>query len=107
MIWVSLLKIERVLLDMEHVERFVKAYQDIQPLSMGELWALPIMLRFSILECLVGAVSRLSGTATRPEQELVSSLNFVEPLDDLAVVENSIRSLRTLSVYDWKHFLRA
>jgi cyclic beta-1,2-glucan synthetase len=37
-------------LDEEHVLRFVQAYQEVRPLTIGELWAVPIMLRLGLLE---------------------------------------------------------
>ena len=36
-------------LDLEQVRRYVTFYQERRPLTIGELWALPIMLRFTIL----------------------------------------------------------
>ncbi len=38
-------------LDLDRITRFVHLYQDITPLTMGELWALPVMLRLGALEC--------------------------------------------------------
>jgi cyclic beta-1,2-glucan synthetase len=32
-------------LDIDQVKRFVHLYQDLTPLRIGELWALPVMLR--------------------------------------------------------------
>ncbi len=43
-------------LDREHLERFVMAFQDISPLTIGEVWAVPIMLRV----CLVEGLRRLA-----------------------------------------------
>ncbi len=34
----------------ENICAFLKGYQTIQPLTIGELWALPLMLRYRILE---------------------------------------------------------
>ncbi|HEV8112325.1 MAG TPA: glucoamylase family protein [Planctomycetota bacterium] len=36
--------------DVENLRRFVLSYQRVQPLSMGELWALPIALRLLLVE---------------------------------------------------------
>jgi len=36
--------------DLENVDRFVSAFQQITPLSMGELWAVPAMLRLGLIE---------------------------------------------------------
>jgi cyclic beta-1,2-glucan synthetase len=36
--------------DLESLRAFVASYQEIQPLRLGELWAIPIMLRLALLE---------------------------------------------------------
>src|SRR5262249_45375303 len=36
--------------DETNVTRFVQAYQAVAPLTIGELWAVPIMLRLGLLE---------------------------------------------------------
>ena len=43
--------------DTESLRRFVAAYQSVSPLNLGELWAIPIMLRLALIENLrrVGA----------------------------------------------------
>jgi cyclic beta-1,2-glucan synthetase len=48
-------------LDENNVTRFVQAFQTIVPLSVGELWAVPIMLRLGLLENL----ARLAGQMLR------------------------------------------
>jgi cellobiose phosphorylase len=53
-------------LDAESLRRFVAAYQTVAPLKLGELWALPIMLRFALLENLRRVAARIAaGTAER------------------------------------------
>jgi cellobiose phosphorylase len=37
-------------LDMESLNRFIQAYQSITNLHLGELWAVPIMLRLALIE---------------------------------------------------------
>lgn len=37
-------------IDPESLNRFVTAYQTIDPLKLGELWAIPIMLRLALIE---------------------------------------------------------
>jgi cyclic beta-1,2-glucan synthetase len=39
-------------LEPEIIRRFLAAFQAITPLDIGELWALPLMLRLQLLECL-------------------------------------------------------
>jgi cellobiose phosphorylase len=36
--------------DAETLSRFVAAYQSVAPLTLGELWAIPIMLRLALIE---------------------------------------------------------
>jgi cyclic beta-1,2-glucan synthetase len=36
--------------DAENVQHFVLAYQSVTPLTLGELWAVPIMLRLGLIE---------------------------------------------------------
>ncbi len=46
--------------DHESLHRFVSAYQDIAPLSLGELWAIPIMLRLALVENLRRVAARVA-----------------------------------------------
>ncbi|MBU4526310.1 MAG: cyclic beta 1-2 glucan synthetase [Desulfomicrobium sp.] len=45
--------------DPEYLSRFVAAYQTITPLKLGELWAIPIMLRLALIENLRRVAARL------------------------------------------------
>jgi cyclic beta-1,2-glucan synthetase len=100
----EIIQTENALLDLGRVERFVEAYQEVLPLTMGELWALPTMLRLGILESLLASVIRLPGIAEEAITEIAPILKFPDQLDDQLMIENSIRSLRALAVYDWKRF---
>ena len=48
-------------IDLTQAAAFVQEYQQVTPLTIGELWALPIMLRIGILERLVYAAAELTG----------------------------------------------
>ena len=48
-------------IDLTQAATFVQEYQQVTPLTIGELWALPIMLRIGILEQLVYATAELTG----------------------------------------------
>src|SRR5688572_22886417 len=53
-------------LDAESLRRFVAAYQSVAPLGLGELWAVPIMLRLALIENLRRVAARIaSSTAER------------------------------------------
>jgi len=46
--------------DAETLARFVTAYQSVTPLLLGELWAIPIMLRLALIENLRRVAARIS-----------------------------------------------
>ena len=45
--------------DADSLSRFISAYQEIVPLKLGELWAIPIMLRLALIENLRRVSARL------------------------------------------------
>ena len=52
--------------DPESLRRFVAAYQTVTPLKLGELWAIPIMLRLALIENLRRVAARIAaGTDAR------------------------------------------
>ncbi len=44
----------------ENLTRFIAAYQTVTPLTLGELWAIPIMLRLALIENLRRVASRVT-----------------------------------------------
>ncbi|MFO7679693.1 MAG: glucoamylase family protein, partial [Chloroflexota bacterium] len=88
-------------LDLEHVHQFVWAYQAVTPLTMGELWALPIMLRLVLLESMTQAIGRLTHL---PPEPLPPALQCNHNCSDTDVVANCIPSLRLLAGEDWLLF---
>src|SRR6266852_2615905 len=57
--------------DPEGLSRFVAAYQSVTALNLGELWAIPIMLRLALIENLRRVSSRLA--ASRIERDLANT----------------------------------
>jgi len=55
-------------IDQVHLTRFIAAYQETHPLKLGELWAVPIMLRLALIENLRRVTSLL--LLARDEREL-------------------------------------
>ena len=47
--------------------RFIAAYQSVQPLLLGELWAIPIMLRLALIENLRRVASRVAAAYAERE----------------------------------------
>jgi len=82
-------------LDTQRLIEFLDAYQQVTPLTIGELWALPTMLRIAVLELLVGILS--------PEVEAF----LPEDADVEAAVGQGILCLRTIDTLDWNEFVEA
>jgi len=57
--------------DPENLSRFVAAYQTIQTLKLGELWAIPTMLRLALIENLRRVAARIA--SGRIERNLADS----------------------------------
>src|SRR5437667_871413 len=57
--------------DAESLSRFVAAYQSVIALKLGELWAIPIMLRLALIENLRRVAARIA--ASRSERNLADS----------------------------------
>ncbi|HKY22593.1 MAG TPA: glucoamylase family protein [Vicinamibacterales bacterium] len=62
--------------DQESLRRFADAYQDVTPLTIGELWAIPIMLRLALVENLCG----LAVGTLRAKQEREAARKFAAKL---------------------------
>ncbi|MCP4536804.1 MAG: hypothetical protein GY832_06630 [Chloroflexi bacterium] len=95
--------------DLDQITHFIHAYQQITPLMMGELWAMPTMLRLGILDRLSQAVARVTGLEEQDNiDQAYSALAPLPPdLTDDAIVANCILSLRMLASQDWKAFFES
>jgi len=49
-------------IDPKNLSRFVSSYQTVTPLKLGELWAIPIMLRLALIENLRRVAARISAS---------------------------------------------
>ena len=88
--------------DLAQVEIFINAYQNVTPLTMGELWAIPIMLRFTLIEALTQAATQALDIQALDEGAAIEELPQGVTPD--TIIANSITSLRAISVYNWKDF---
>ncbi len=84
------------------LSRFVAAYQTVQPLKLGELWAFPIMLRLALIENLRRVAVRVAKALD--ERDLADTwasrmLQAAEerPSDLILVIADMARSSPTLS----------
>ncbi len=81
-------------LDLARVRRFVEGHQEVAPLTLGELWALPTFLRIVALESLAEAAPN-AHEAARVEVEHDETLPA------------TILSLHALDTHDWTAFVEA
>ncbi|HEY0332419.1 MAG TPA: glucoamylase family protein [Stenotrophomonas sp.] len=84
-------------IDAETLGRFIAAYQSMVPLNLGELWAVPIMLRLGLLENLRRMAARVmrDGADRRLAVAWADSLNRAAaetPTDVVLVVADMARS---------------
>ncbi len=84
-------------IDGDTLGRFIASYQSLAPLSLGELWAVPIMLRLALLENLRRMAARVmrDGTDRGLAAQWADSLNRAAsdtPTDVVLVVADMARS---------------
>jgi cyclic beta-1,2-glucan synthetase len=91
-------------LELNQTVVFVQDYQQVTPLTIGELWALPTMLRIGVLERLTAAVVAITGIAAPESLNALPSLPEPPALASESTVANCFLSLRLLSATDWKAF---
>ena len=83
--------------DPESLTSFVAAYQSVMPLALGELWALPIMLRLALLENLRRVAARVAAdrvgrnTADSWADELIET-GEKDPKNLIVVIADMARS---------------
>jgi len=103
----EIVRVSGARVDVDQVERFLRSYQDVQPLTMGEIWALPTMLRLSIVELLAWTVAdEDEAEIARQDGTLPDPPTLTEKADE-AVVAASISSLRAIDAQDWDSFFEA
>jgi cyclic beta-1,2-glucan synthetase len=86
-------------LDSETLRRFVLAYQQVTPLSIGELWAIPITLRVALVENLRRLASRIiiaSDARTRANRLADKILEMAAERSQPLVIEQAIGDSRRL-----------
>jgi cyclic beta-1,2-glucan synthetase len=97
-------------LDIEQIKNSIRTFQNITPLKIGELWALPLMLRLAVMETLaegLSALTKLKWDATpQPDLQYRSDSSYPQPAPETMVV-NCILDLRLLATQDWKAFFES
>ncbi len=89
---------------LQQIKNFVDSYQRAAPLTMGELWALPTMLRMRMLEVLAATVIQLAGIQAESQKIAAHPPHLTSDIPAETIVANCITSLRMLNTQDWKIF---
>jgi cyclic beta-1,2-glucan synthetase len=98
----EIIRLEGAQIDLEWLRRFIAAYQEVAPLTIGELWALPAMLRLGILQALAQAAANLTGLNKELNSIWLPAYQWRLKVTDDEVVASSFISMRTLAAQDWK-----
>jgi cellobiose phosphorylase len=83
--------------DLEILNRFVMSYQGVSALSLGELWAIPIMLRLALIENLRRVAARIAAgrlhreTATHWAERMLDAADK-DPKSLILVISDMARS---------------
>ncbi len=95
-------------IDVAALQAFLVHYQEVSPLTIAELWALPTMLRVSVLHGLLRFLEQM-GVPVHGRLDRAPSLRTPPDAEPFGLgpgvgVERSIRALRLLAEIDWKAF---
>ena len=111
-----MLSYQHLLLDPIDLQTILIQYQERVSLTMGELWALPTFLRYSLIESLAQTLVSTIHPANPPDlpasftymSEIIntfySSENEPGDTGNNDVVANIILSLRAITELDWSEF---
>ena len=88
--------------DPDTLSRFIAAYQSVSVLKLGELWAVPIMLRLALIENLRRAAARIATSATDRHQagdwaDQLTAMVETDPKNLVLTVADMARSNPSLS----------
>ncbi len=103
----EIIRIAEGQVDVDRVRRFIRAYQEVRPLTMGEIWALPTMLRLSLVELLAWTVGGAAGLEIPINEEPFPGPVELENKGDEAIVAGVINSLRAIDDHEWDDFFEA
>src|SRR5207253_9134520 len=95
-------------LDEARITRFVRAFQEVVPLTIGELWALPTMLRLVLLENLRRLAERMvwgweeRRRAERWADDVLAGARVRVPAeaDEPGMASQAVAASRTLPGFD-------
>ena len=115
----AVLSYQHLLLDPIQLQSILIQYQERVPLNMGELWALPIFLRYGLIEflayALVSAILPTKPPNLPPALPLLAETGDTSSTLEISAGENAnndsianiIFSLRTITEQNWSDFFES
>ncbi len=106
----AILNSQNNLLHVNELQNTLNVLQDQFALTIGEVWAVPIFLRFCVVEALSTALEEIIRPPDRPHLPRISANALASyqpedgPVSPSTVVANSIISLRAIAEMDWRDF---
>ena len=97
--------------DSENLSRFVAAYQTVSMLNLGELWAIPIMLRLALIENLRRVATRIAAASidynlANAWAERMVTVAEIDPKNLVVVLADMARSQPPMSTSFVSEFTR-
>lgn len=90
--------------DSDRAKAFLKANQSAAPLTMAELWALPLPLRLVLLEILAASATALAGGAAVADRPAACLWSALSRAVDPEAVGAHVQGLRTVDGICWESF---
>ncbi|MEM6313269.1 MAG: cyclic beta 1-2 glucan synthetase, partial [Planctomycetota bacterium] len=89
-------------IDSESLGAFIASYQSVAPLKLGEIWAVPIMLRLALIENLRRVAARIAASQEDRDRafewsESMTSISAEKPDGVLLALANMVRERPDLS----------
>ncbi|MCJ7815533.1 MAG: hypothetical protein MUP31_05725, partial [Xanthomonadales bacterium] len=102
----ELINASKLQLDQQMLRGALSEYQEHAPLSVAEIWALPIILRLIILsDCLDSLVKLLFGRSPKHRYVLLGCIRH--EMEEETIISRSVNTLRLLGNIDWREFFDA
>jgi cyclic beta-1,2-glucan glucanotransferase len=99
----GLLRASHLQLSLSGAVEFIRGYQEVTPLTIGELWAFPTLLRLVCLEILTDACAHLFPDVPPPFTPMHVA-DAIDGFDDSERVARTISSLIAITAIRWKDF---
>jgi len=81
--------------DLDNLQTFIMAYQRVQPLTIGELWAVAITLRIVLIENLRRLADQIISEQTARDEADTLAAKWLKPIDQQSALERHTFSVET------------